>query len=156
MRGVGSPPASGAVRAAVIAALAGAAVLAPIRMAQGNPKTRFAALPAGVPGAGARVAAAVGPPEPGPAGPVVTSAFPMSHLGARWRGSESATVEIRLAGADGAWGPWQPLPADHDLDRGDGGPVLSELIRADDARRAQLRAAGDAQDVELLAIDTEH
>jgi len=34
--------------------------------------------------------------------------------------------------------------------------VLSELIRADGALRAQLRAAGDAHDVELLAIDTEH
>src|SRR5437588_385493 len=48
------------------------------------------------------------------------------------------------------------LATDHDLDNGDGGPVLSELIRADGARRAQLRAAGDARDVELLAIDSEH
>src|SRR5581483_8779985 len=159
MRGPALPSASGTVRAALVAALAGVAVLAPIRMARGEPKTRFAALPVGLDGltgTGARVAAVAGPPEPAPAGPVVTSSFPMSHLGVRWRGSESAAIDIRLAGADGAFGPWRSLPADHDLDNGDGGPFLSELIRAGGARRAQLRAAGDAHDVELLAIDTEH
>src|SRR5581483_5102242 len=162
MRRLPLPSASGAVRAAVVAALATGAVLAPIRMAQGTPRTRFAALPAGIPDGGpgspgaARVAAAAGPAAPGPAGAVLTSRFPISHLGARWRGSESAAVEVRLAGAGGGWGPWRPLVADHDLDNGDGGPVLSELIRADGARRAQLRAVGDARDVELLAIDSQY
>jgi hypothetical protein len=87
---------------------------------------------------------------------VVESPFPLSHLGVRWVGSESAAVDIRLAGSDGVWGPWRALPHDEDLESGDGGPVLSQLIRAHGATRAQVRAAGDARDVEILAIDTLH
>ena len=102
-----------------------------------------------------RLAAAATRPEiPPAAGPTIESPFPLSHLGVRWVGSEEAAVDIRLAGSDGVWGPWRALPADHDLEDGDGGPVMSELIRAHGATRAQVRAAGDARDVEILAIDT--
>jgi N-acetylmuramoyl-L-alanine amidase len=144
----------GATRLAAVAAVAAFAVLAPIRMAEGTPKTRFAIVPASVIG-DARVAAAAAlpaiPPVPGPA---VDSPFPLSHLGVRWVGSEDATVDIRLAGHDRVWGPWRALPVAHDLENGDGGPILSELIRAHGATRAQVRAAGDARDVEILAVDT--
>jgi hypothetical protein len=145
-----------AVRVIAVGVMAAFAVLAPIRMAQGAPKTRFAIVPAAVT-AGPRVAAAVAlpdvPPQPGP---VVDSPFPLSHLGVRWTGSENAAVDIRLAGADGVWSAWRPVAADDDMENGDGGPVLSELIVAHDATRAQVRASGDARDVEIVAIDTRH
>ena len=146
-----------ATRAAAVAAVAGFAVLAPVRMAQGLPKTRFAVVPAGTVGearAASAVSASAGPEVPPAPGPVVDSPFPLSHLGVRWTGSEGAAVDIRLAGSDGVWGGWQAMPADHDLDNGPGAPVLSELILAHGATRAQVRAAGDARDIQILAIDT--
>jgi hypothetical protein len=150
-------------RVGAVAALAVFAALAPIRMAQGTPKTRFAVLPAGVTSvpqsdraAAASAAGRAGPELPPAPGPVLDSPFPLSHLGVRWVGSESAAVAIRLAGSDGAWGSWRALGADHDLETEGGGPVLSELILAHGATRAQVRAAGDARDVEILAIDTRH
>ena len=139
-----------------MAAVAAFAVLAPIRMAEGAPKTRFAVVPASVTGEPRLAAAAARPAIPPAAGPTIDSPFPLSHLGVRWVGSEEAAVDVRLAGSDGVWGPWRALPADHDLEDGDGGPVMSELIRAHGATRAQVRAAGDARDVEILAIDTLH
>jgi N-acetylmuramoyl-L-alanine amidase-like protein len=144
-----------AARVGAVAAVAAFALLAPIRMAEGAPKTRFALVPASVTGA-ARVAAAVLPEVPPAPGPTVESPFPLSHVGVRWIGSEDAAVDIRLAGSDGVWGPWRPMPVGHDLEKGDGGPVLSELIRAQGASRAQVRATGDARDVEIVAIDTVH
>jgi hypothetical protein len=157
----------GAVRVAAVAAVAACAVLAPIRMAQGTPKTRFAVVPAPVPAA-ARMPATVAtagtaagpevPPAPGAPTPgvVVDSPFPISHLGVRWTGDEAAAVDVRLAGDDGRWGPWRALAADHDLESEEGGPVLSQLIRAHGATSAQVRAAGDARNLEILAIDTMH
>ncbi|MGH9009155.1 MAG: N-acetylmuramoyl-L-alanine amidase, partial [Acidimicrobiia bacterium] len=142
-----------AIRAGAVAAVAGFAVLAPIRMAEGAPKTRFAVVLASVTSA-ARVAAAALPEVPPAAGPVVDSPFPLSHVGVRWVGSEDAAVDIRLAGPDGVWRPWRAMPVAHDLEDGDGGPVLSELIRAHGATHAQVRATGDARDVELVVIDT--
>jgi hypothetical protein len=141
------------VRLAAVAATAGFAVLAPIRMAEGAPKTRFGIVPASVTGA-ARMAAAALPEVPPAPGPVVASPFPLSHLGVRWVGGEDAAVDIRLAGPDGVWGPWQAMPASHDLEKEDGGPVLSDLIRAHGATHAQVRATGDARNVEIVAIDT--
>src|SRR5947207_8245922 len=155
-----------AARVGSVAAVAAFAVLAPIRMAQGAPKTRFAVVASGVTSvASDRLAAAsaavgpagtAGPAVPPAPGPVVDSPFPLSHLGARWVGSEDAAVDIRLAGSDRAWGPWRAMPASHDLDKGDGGPVLSDLIRAQGATHAQARATGDARNVEIVAIDTLH
>src|SRR2546430_1442119 len=148
---VGSPSRrlSVGIRAAAVAAVAGFAVLAPIRMAQGLPKTRFAVLPAGVEGvARSAAAASAGPDLPPAPGPVLDSPFPLSHLGVRWTGSEAATVDLRLAGSDGVWGGWRRMAADHDLDNGPGAPVLSELILARGATHAQVRAAGDARNVE--------
>jgi hypothetical protein len=89
--------------------MVGFAVVAPIRMAQGAPKTRFAIVPAAVTGA-ARVAAAARPEVPPAPGPAVDSPFPLSHLGVRWQGSEDAAVDIRLAGPGGVWGPWRAMP----------------------------------------------
>src|SRR5687767_12509273 len=145
---------SRALRAAAVAAAAGFAVLAPIRMAEGAPKTRFAVVPASVTSE-ARVAAALPEVPPAPA-PVIDSPFPLSHVGVRWIGSEDAAVDLRLAGADGQWEPWRAMPVAHDLEDGDGGPILSELIRAHGATKVQLRATGDARNVELVAIDTRH
>ncbi|HEV7865109.1 MAG TPA: peptidoglycan recognition family protein [Acidimicrobiia bacterium] len=148
-----------ATRVGAVAAVAAFAVLAPIRMAQGTPKTRFAVVAAGVTVAAPTdrfAAAAVEPAIPPPPGPVVDSPFPLSHLGVRWVGSESAAVALRLAGSDGVWGPWRAMLADHDLESEGGGPVLSQLILAHGATHAQVRAAGDARDVEILAIDTVH
>jgi hypothetical protein len=151
-----------AARAGAVAVVAAFAVLAPIRMAQGAPKTRFGVVPAGVTSvasSGDRFTASsleAGPAVPPAPGPVVDSPFPLSHLGVRWTGSEGAAVDIRLAGPDGVWGPWRSMAADHDLDRGDGGPVLSQLILGHGATHTQVRAAGDARDVEILAIDTIH
>jgi hypothetical protein len=143
----------GAIRAGAVAAVAGFAVLAPIRTAEGAPKTRFAVVPASVTAA-ARVAAAALPEVPPAAGPVVDSPFPLSHLGVRWVGSEDAAVDIRLAGPHRVWGAWRAMPVAHDLDDDDGGPILSELIRAGGATHAQVRATGDARNVEIVAIDT--
>jgi hypothetical protein len=161
-----------ATKVTAVAAVAAFAVLAPIRMAQGMPKTRFAVVAAGVtavaPGDRAAAAAGKAGPEIPPApGQVVGSPFPLSHLGVRWTGSETAAIDIRVAGPDGVWGPWRAMPADHDLEAADhdleegdhdleeaGGPVLSQLIRAHGATRAQVRAAGEARDVEILGIDT--
>src|SRR5437763_1848385 len=145
-----------AARTAAVAAVAAFAVLAPVRMAQGLPKTRFAVVPARVDGAPRTAAASAGPDVPPAPGPAVDSPFPLSHLGVRWTGSEAATVDIRLAGTDGVWGGWRRMAADHDLDNGPGAPVLSELILAQGATQAQVRASGDARDVEILAIDTIH
>ena len=146
-----------AARVGAVAAVAAFAVLAPIRMAQGLPKTRFAVVPAGVTAQRAAVAATAGGPAIPPApGPVVDSPFPLSHLGVRWTGSESATVAVRLAGPDGVWSNWRELRADDDLASEGGGPVMSDLILAHGATHAQVRAAGDARDLEILAIDTVH
>src|SRR4051794_3676516 len=112
-------------RAGAVAVVAAFAVLAPIRMAQGAPKTRFAVVPAGVTSMADRFAsAAAGPAVPPTPGPELHSPFPVSHLGVRWTGSEAATVDLRLAGTDGVWGPWRAMEADHDLDSDGGGPVL--------------------------------
>ena len=51
-----------AARVGAVAAVAAFAVLAPIRMAQGLPKTRFAVVPAGVTAERAAAAATVGGP----------------------------------------------------------------------------------------------
>jgi hypothetical protein len=147
-------------RVAVVGVLAGAAVVAPVRMARGSPVTRFAALPAQAEAVPDTFVAAVaagdvaGPLVPPPAGAEVAVPFPLSHVGLRWQGSETAAVDARLGGADGKWGPWRRMPHDHDLDNEPGGPVLSTLIRAEGASRVQVRAAGEARRLEILAIDT--
>jgi hypothetical protein len=156
-----------AARVGAVAVVAAFAVVAPIRMAQGAPKTRFGVVPAGVTSVASPTdrflaasvdgsAAEAGPAVPPPPGPTVEVPFPASHLGVRWTGSEAAAVDIRLGGPGGVWGPWRSMPADHDLEKEGGGPVLSELILAHGATQAQVRAAGDARDVEILAIDTLH
>jgi hypothetical protein len=159
-------PARVVLRTAVVAGLAAGTMLAPVQLARGLPRTRFAAVPSGVraaaaPETGAFRAAGLdtgelaAPAVPPPPAPEVRMPFPVSHLGLRWRGSDAAALDARLAGADGQWGPWRAMPHDHDLDREEpGAPVLSKLIRAEGATQVQVRAAGDATDIEILAIDT--
>src|SRR5687767_16019620 len=101
---------SRAFRAAAVAAMAGFAVLAPIRMAEGAPKTRFAVVPASVTSAARGAAAAALPEVPPAPAPAIGSPFPLSHVAVRWVGSEDAAVDIRLAGSDGVWGRWRPMP----------------------------------------------
>ncbi|MGH9034501.1 MAG: hypothetical protein ACRD0O_01950, partial [Acidimicrobiia bacterium] len=146
-----SPRSRLTARALIVAVVAGSAVFTPVHMAQGAPRTRFATLSAGVPGpAGpSRMAAAAvtGPTVPPPGGEIVEAPFPLSHLGVRWQGSEEAVVDVRVAEADGPFGPWRRMAHDHDLDDGsrpETGPHLSELIRADGATRIQTRAGGGA------------
>jgi hypothetical protein len=143
-----------------VGVVAASAVLAPVQMAQGAPRTRFATFPAGLAERpdSARVAAAVtGPSVPPLGGKVVEAPFPLSHLGVRWHGPEDATVDVRVASSEGDFGPWRAMRHDHDLDdetRGEDGPQLSELLRVDGATRVQARASGGASRVELVAIDT--
>jgi hypothetical protein len=146
----------------VVGVVAGSSVLLPVQLAQGAPRTRFATLPAGVADPvvfTGRVAAAaiVGPDVPPPAGTVVETPFPLSHVGVRWHGPEDAIVDVRVATDDGAFGPWRAMRHDHDLDddaRSADGPHLSELLRVDGATRIQTRATGGARHVEVVAIDT--
>ncbi len=155
-----------ALRAAVVGVLAGAAVLAPVQMAQGAPRTRFAVLAGGVERVAWAVLPAVaggpdaaGPTLPPPGGRFIDTEFPASHVGVRWRGPEEAQVDVRVAGPDGSFGPWRRMANDHDLEdetRGEDGPFLSELVRVDAATRIQARAAGGARAVEILVIDTRH
>src|SRR2546423_10172521 len=108
-----------AARVGSVAAVAAFAVLAPIRMAQGAPKTRFAVVASGVTSvASDRFAAAsatgpavtAGPAIPPAPGPVVDSPFPLSHLGVRWAGSEAADVHNRPARPPPALGPRRAPP----------------------------------------------
>ncbi|MGH8990370.1 MAG: hypothetical protein ACRDZ7_02455, partial [Acidimicrobiia bacterium] len=134
-----SGPRSPALRRALVVALvAGSSVVLPLQMARGLPTTRFATLPAGLPGPAGAVrfsAAAVDGPEiPPPGGAVVDAPFPLSHLGVRWHGPEEARVDVRWAGSDGRFGAWKAMPTDHDLDDetvGVDGPHLSELVRVE-------------------------
>jgi hypothetical protein len=82
--------------------------------------------------------------------------FPASHLAVRWRGDPEATVELRWRDADDAgWRPWQAV--EHDLDMTTGEVVYSSLATVEQAARVQTRVtAGDARDVEVVAIDTRY
>ena len=156
------------VRGLVLVTLTGAALLAPVQLARGAPRTRLAILSARLPvggpvAVGFRSAEAAGPVVPPPAGPELDMPFPVSHLGLRWRGDEEATIEVRLATGDSPWGPWWFMAADHDLEEEleeegeeaeEGGTHLSRLIRGGGATRAQVRAGAGVTGVELVAIDT--
>ena len=79
-------------------------------------------------------------------------AFPATHVGLRWQGSEDAVVELRGTGAG-----WQPMPASHDLSDDEAGVFYSGIARVDNVRRLEARVvSGDARNVELIAIDTEN
>ena len=106
----------------------------------------------GVPTAGSRT-----PPstrlavlDAGPA-PVATP-FAISHLGARWRGSEDALVEVR-SGTSRALGPWRPLAVAHDLGDETKGDRRSGLLRADGATVVQIRSSGEVRDLKVVVID---
>ena len=149
------------VAALVVAvAVTTAGVVVPVSMAWSAPRLRFAEL---------RASAAPVPAAPGPtptvplrgsrASPaprlsrVLDAPFALSHLGLRWTGSETATVEVRTAAVAGRWGAWRRVEVSHDLGNAKRREVLSGLVRADGARAVQVRATGDATDVRLDAID---
>lgn len=139
--------------AAVVAlVLSVAAVVVPVRMAWSAPELRVAEL--GVPGV-RRLAVPFARLAP-PLARAVSAPFAVSHLGVRWTGDEDAVVEVRTADAPGAWGAWRAVEVAHDL--GDEGrrEVLSGLERASGDRHVQVRARGDARDLEVVAIDAEN
>ena len=139
--------------AAVVAlVLSVAAVVVPVRMAWSAPELRVAEL--AVP-AVRRVAVPFARLAP-PLARAVTAPFGASHLGVRWTGDEDAGVELRTADVPGVWGPWQAVEVAHDL--GDEGrrAVVSGLVRAGGAPHVQVRARGDARDLEVVAIDAEN
>ena len=124
--------ARGAVLAVVVAV---AATVVPVRPAWGAPRVRLAQLAAGP-------------------GQVLALPFRLSHLGARWQGSEDAVVEVRTATRPGRWGRWQRLHVAHDLGDERRGRRLSGLVRADGARFVEARASGgQARHLEVVAID---
>ncbi|MGH9177825.1 MAG: hypothetical protein ACRD0N_04640, partial [Acidimicrobiales bacterium] len=113
--------------------LAAAPAIVPVRMAWSAPELRLRELPAPapltfrVPVAGLTV----------PMARAVTVPFEATHLGVRFRGDESAPVEVRTAGAGGEWGPWQRVEVAHDLGDEARGEVLTGLVRTGAARRIQ-------------------
>ncbi|MGQ0521881.1 MAG: N-acetylmuramoyl-L-alanine amidase [Actinomycetota bacterium] len=83
-------------------------------------------------------------------------AFPASHLGLSWQGSDEARVQVRWE-VDGDWLDWEDAPVAHDLDDEERGIVYSGLLRAPGGSRAQTRVVGGpARSVKVTALDTEH
>ncbi|MGH9181458.1 MAG: N-acetylmuramoyl-L-alanine amidase, partial [Acidimicrobiales bacterium] len=125
-------------RLLAVLALAAAAVIVPVEMAWGTPETRMALLE-----------------EPdGSSGQSVP--FPATHLGLRWSGDDNAVVEVRWE-RGGVWQAWQPVAVAHDLQDTARGLVYSGILLADGATRVQTRVrSGEAADVEVAALDTEH
>ncbi|HEX2038375.1 MAG TPA: peptidoglycan recognition protein, partial [Acidimicrobiales bacterium] len=119
-------------RLTVIAAAIGLVQLAPVPMAWSAPATRTAVVPGAVLRGGAELA------------------FPASHVGVRWQGDEEAAVEVRWDG-----GPWQPVHHNEDMTTGD--VVYADLVGVGRAERVEARVvAGEARDVQVVAIDTRH
>jgi hypothetical protein len=83
---------------------------------------------------------------------VLDSPFPASHIGVRWRGTETAPVEVR-AGRPGRMGPWRPMAVSHDLGDEERGIRFSGLLRADGATRVQARAGDGASGLQVVVID---
>lgn len=122
-------------RVAVLATvLAMAWTVVPVRLAWSAPRLRLSELAA-------------------TAGRTVSTPFALSHLGVRWVGDEDAAVDVRTALVPGLWGPWQRVAVTHDLGDATRRVVFSGLIRADGARFAEARAAGDARRLTVVAID---
>ena len=124
----------------VIALVAiGVVQFASVPMAWSAPDTRVAEVPVG-------------------AGGVKRMPFELSHVGVHWKGSEEAVVEGRwkLAG-ESRWSDWQQLPVSHDLYDEATGTVYAGLLRADGATEFETRVvSGQARDITVAAIDTEH
>jgi hypothetical protein len=81
--------------------------------------------------------------------------FVPSHLSVRWRGSDEAVVQVRF-GRDGEWTTVEPW---HDLTDDTTSPptIYGSLIRASGTDEVETRVvSGDAGDVTIAAIDTEH
>jgi hypothetical protein len=90
-------------------------------------------------------------------GRTVDLTHPSSHVGVRWIGAETDELELRWRAAGGGWSGWLPVEISHDLGDEAAGVRLSGLLVVDDAVDAQVRVrAGDPQQLEVVAIDTEH
>jgi N-acetylmuramoyl-L-alanine amidase-like protein len=150
------------MRGLVLVTLTGGALLIPIQLARGAPRTRLAFLSARLPAPetdfrAAESSEAAGPRVRPPAGPELTAPFPLSHLGFRWRGDEDGLVEMRLAKAEGPWSAWRSVLPDHDLEGEEESDThLSQLVRAGGTTQVQVRAGAEVSGVELVAIDAVH
>ena len=122
-----------AVRAVLVVAIVATAQFFPQRLAWGAPETRSH-----------EVAVT--------SGQVVESTFPATHAVVEWDGDEDASLRIRGADADGAWGEWKTVSPDADApDRPTGFLLLN------DASKVQVEVvAGDARNLTLRLIDTVH
>ena len=132
--------------------LSAAAVVAPVDMAWSAPALRVAELPVPV----ARRVAVPFARLAAPLARTVGVPFAASHLGVRWTGTEDAVVEARTSALPGVWGPWQQVEVAHDLGDAARHRVLSGLLRAGGASRVQVRARGNARDLDVVAIDSEN
>ena len=133
-------------RAAALRLGAGLAIVAvstlvPVRVAWSLPRARMATLQTGA------VTAPGGTATP----------FPVSHVAVTWTGDPGALVELRFQDVGRGWTRWSRVEADPDLADPTGQHVYSRLDRVGDAGRVEVRLrAGDARDVQAVAIDTEH
>src|SRR5687767_7739538 len=126
------------LRALVAVLVMAAATILPIRTAWSAPAVRLDELPA----------------DPGD---VVDLTHPSSHLGVRWIGEETDVLQVRWRPEAARWSAWIPVDIAHDLGDEDAGIRLSGLIVTEDAVDAQVRVlAGSPDDIEVVAIDTEH
>ena len=123
----------------LVAVLVGVvASVVPVRMAFSAPRTRLVLL--------ARSGSAAGQ----------AIDFPATHLGVTWAGAEDARVQVRWR-AGGTWSHWTDTVAAGDLRDSARGISYSGLLAAPGATRAETRVVGgDARDVKVAAIDTEH
>src|SRR5687768_17483833 len=125
-------------RALVAVVVTAAATILPIRTAWSAPAVRLDELAA----------------DPGE---VVDLTHPSSHLGVRWIGEETDALQVRWRGEAARWSSWIPVEVAHDLGDEDADVRLSGLIVTEDAVDAQVRVlAGSPDDIEVVAIDTEH
>ena len=125
-------------RALVAVVVMAAATILPIRTAWSAPAVRLDELAA----------------DPGE---VVDLTHPSSHLGVRWIGEETDALQVRWRGEASRWSAWIPVEVAHDLGDEDADVRLSGLVVTEDAVDAQVRVlAGSPDDIEVVAIDTEH
>src|SRR5437764_2668443 len=79
----------------------------PVRMVQAAPRTRAVT-----------IRATTAHPETAEAG----TAFPLSHIGVRWRGVLDAVVQVRWKVGQ-SWVAWRTVDVDHDMSAGGDGVV---------------------------------
>jgi hypothetical protein len=83
-------------------------------------------------------------------------AYPSSHVGVRWHGSDDDRLEMRWLGApSGSWSAWRAVEQSHDLGDESAGVMMSGLMVVTDAVEAEVRVvSGAASSIEVIGIDT--